>query len=389
MTTTNADSSAPLYGIKVLDLTRLLPGPLCGQYLADLGAEVLKVEDTGAGDYARPSMRQQVNRGKKSLRLNLKTDAGKAVFLKLVARSDVVLESFRPGVMQRLGLGYERLAEHNPRLVYCAISGFGQTGVHSQAAGHDINFQALTGVLSQTGTPEAAAIPGFLLADLAGGTLSAATGIMAALLQAERSGRGRQVDVSMADSLMALSALPVALLNEGNEMPARGLGTHTGGTAHYNIYETQDGRHLAIGAQEKKFWDIFCDAIERPQLKDRQTHVPQENPAIKAEVAEAVRSRTLDDWERVFREFDCCVSPVRTLDEAIRDPHFQERGVIHNGPDGYQIGLPFALSGFTVDFERRPPQQGEHTREILAGLGYDDPAVEELLREGVVAGLKA
>lgn len=389
MTAAAIDRPAPLHGIQVLDLTRLLPGPLCGQYLADLGADVIKIEDTGAGDYARPSMREQVNRGKKSLRINLKTEAGKAVFLKLVAHSDVVLESFRPGVMTRLGLGYEQLAVHNPRLVYCAISGFGQTGARSQAAGHDINYQALTGILGQTGTPEAPAIPGFLIADLAGGTLSAAAGIMTALFEAQRTGHGRQVDVSMADSLMALSALPVALLNEGNEMSTRGLGTHTGGTAHYNIYETQDGRHLAVGAQEKKFWDIFCDAIGRPHLKQRHSHIPEENPAIKAEVAQAIKSRTLDAWEGIFQSLDCCVSAVRTPGEAIRDPHFQERGVIQHRPDGYRVGLPFVLSGFTVDFERDPPRAGAHTSEILRGLGYDEPAIQDMLRDGVVAGPRA
>jgi len=384
MNTTTSSTAAPLSGIKILDLTRLLPGPLCGQYLADLGAEVIKVEDTGAGDYARPALRELVNRGKKSLSVNLKTEQGKEIFLRLVDESDIVLESFRPGTMHRLGLGYEHLSMLNPQLVYCAISGFGQSGAYSQKAGHDINFQALTGILSQTGTTDTPVIPGFLLADLAGGTLSAATGIMAALLEAQRTGKGCQVDVAMTDSLMALSALPVASLNEKAQPTARGMGTHTGGTAHYNIYETLDGRHLAVGAQEKKFWDDFCDAIECSHLKHRHSQDVSRNSELKAEVTCAIRTRTLDEWMRVFSGLDCCVSPVRTIDEAVCDPYFSSRGVIKQAHGKYQIGLPFSLSGLSIDFERQSPSHGEHTQEILASLGYDRQATQDLLQAGVV-----
>lgn len=383
-----ASSQGPLHGIKVLDLTRLLPGPLCGQHLADMGADVIKIEDTGAGDYVRKSLREQANRGKKGLRLNLKTDAGKEVFLKLVKKCDVVLESFRPGVMARLGLSFEHLSQHNPRLVYCAISGFGQTGAYRNASGHDINFQALTGILNETGTPDSPAIPGFLLGDLAGGTLSATAGIMAALLQAQRTGEGQFVDVSMLDSLMALSALPVALLNEGAEFTERGRGTHTGGTAHYNVYETADGRHLAVGAQEKKFWDVFCDAIDCSHLRDRHSHVPEENVSIKVEVAAAIKSHTLDTWLEIFRDLDCCVSPVRTIDEAISDKHFRERGVIGDNQNAFHVGLPFTLSGCSVEFSRPSPSPGEHTHEILRGLGYDEQAISDLESEGAIAGPK-
>lgn len=381
----NATRHAPLSGIKVLDLTRLLPGPLCGQHLADLGADVIKIEDTQLGDYVRPSLRGLVNRGKKSLRLNLKTEAGKDIFRALVADCDVLIESFRPGAMERLGLDYESLAALNPRLVYCAISGFGQTGPRRLEAGHDINYQALTGVLHQTGLEGQPAIPGHLIADLAGGTLTAFAGIMVALFAAQRTGQGQFVDVSMTDSMMAQAVLPIALLNEGIEPASGGMGTHTGGTAHYRLYETLDGRHLAIGAQEKKFWDIFCDAIERPDLKDRHTHVISDNAQLKAEIGDAIRSRSLQAWMDVFQHQDCCVSPVLSIAEAVQDPHFRSRGVVQPSDSGYRVGLPFHLPAHPVDPLRESPSQGEHTRDILTQLGYDAAAIEQLAADNVIA----
>lgn len=380
-----AATPAPLAGFRVLDLTRLLPGPLCGQYLADLGADVVKIEDTQAGDYARPSLRALVNRGKKSLSLNLKTDKGREVFLSLADKADVLLESFRPGTMRRLGLDYDLLASRNPRLVYCAISGFGQTGPRSLEAGHDINFQALAGILHQTGSKGSPVIPGFLIADLAGGTLSAATGIMAALLRAQRTGRGGLIDVSMADSLLSLSAVPIALANEGRKAPAGGTGPHTGGTAHYNVYRTRDGRYLAIGAQEAKFWRTFCEAIGRPDLQDRHGPDTDGNGDLIAEVQAAIQMRSLHDWQDIFRDKDCCVSPVLTIEEALNEPHFRQRGTVRQGDAGYSVGLPFSLSGYATDPDRRAPAQGQHTREVLAWLGYTREDIERMLLEGVAA----
>ena len=384
MTTNSRSAAAPLTGVKVLDLTRLLPGPLCGQYLSDLGAEVIKIEDTGAGDYARPAVRRLVNRGKQAIRLNLKTNQGKEIFHKLAKDADIILESFRPGTMQRLGLGYEDLCPLNPRLVYCAISGYGQTGPRRAQAGHDINFLALSGVLSQTGTEDQPVIPGFLIGDLAGGTLSAVSGILAALLGARSTGHGRMVDVSMADSVLAQSVLPIAELNENVPEPPRGAGTHTGGNAHYNVYETQDGRFLSVGAQEKKFWDIFCDALERPDLKDRHTHAVEANVQIKAEIAELIRLRPLKEWEQIFSPLDCCVSPVLSMTEATRDEQFHYRGTINRQGDVLSVGLPFQLSDFAVDYTRSSPSSGEHTQAVLAQLGYSRTDIQCLSENGVI-----
>lgn len=375
----------PLAGIKVLDLTRLLPGPLCGQYFADLGAEVLKIEDTHLGDYARPAVRDLVNRGKKAMRLNLKTAEGKEIFLALADKADVVIESFRPGTMQRLGIGYEALRERNPRLVYCAISGYGQTGPRQADAGHDINFLALTGVLDQTGDQHGPVIPGFLIGDLAGGTLSATSGILVALLQAQRTGRGRLVDVSMADSLLSQAVLAVANLNDHTPEPPRGAGSHTGGNAHYNVYKTKDGRHLAIGAQEKKFWDNFCQAISRPDLKDMHSHSLQKDDTVKQQVAATLATRTLAEWNEVLGDCDGCVTPVLSVEEAVQDPHFRGREVVSSGDDGgLRLGLPFKLSEFELDAHRPSPEKGEHTTEVLESLGYGGEEIRRLGEEGVV-----
>lgn len=380
-----AANVAPLSGLRVLDLTRLLPGPLCGQYFADLGAEVIKIEDTHAGDYVRPSLRALINRGKRCLSVNLKHPLGRDLFLNLIDTCDVLLESFRPGVMDRLGLGYAELLARKPTLVIGSISGFGQTGPRRLEAGHDINYQAITGILDQTGTADKPAIPGFLLADLSG-TLSATTGILAALLRVKNGGRGGIVDVSMADTLLAMSALPIALVNEGLDPAERGKGTHTGGTAHYHVYETADGRHLAVGAQEPKFWKIFCETIGMPELISRHSHNPTENLDLITAVSARILTRRLDEWQEAFKDKDCCVSSVFTLAETLEDPHFLARGTIWKRGETHMVGLPFKLSNLPepIQAHARSPVQGQDTRAILKELGLAQETVSRLFSESVV-----
>jgi alpha-methylacyl-CoA racemase len=264
--TTRTGTGAPLAGVRVLDLTRLLPGPMGTLHLADLGADVIKIEDTGAGDYATPSVRALVNRNKRAIRIDLKQREGVAALLRLCRDADVLVEGFRPGVMQRLGVGYEAVAALNPRIVYCSISGFGQSGPLHEMPGHDLNYAALTGVADQVGNAAGPALSNLPLADLLGGTMTAVMGILAALFDAARSGRGRHVDVAIADGVLAHAVLPLASLHQQGQVPALGQASLTGALACYGFYRTADDRRLAVGALEPKFWQALCQRLERADL---------------------------------------------------------------------------------------------------------------------------
>ncbi|HYT96473.1 MAG TPA: CaiB/BaiF CoA-transferase family protein, partial [Casimicrobiaceae bacterium] len=256
--------SEPLHGIRVLDLTRLLPGPVCSLYLGDFGADVIKIEDTDAGDYSRgiggnaatvSAFYRLINRNKRSLALNLKDSRGRDAFLSLACTADVVVEGFRPGVMKSLRLDYPIVAEANPRIVFCSLSGYGQDGPRSQAAGHDINYLGYAGVLDQTGARGGPpALSNLQIADLLGGAATAAIGILVALVGALRTGRGRYVDVAMADASFAHQILALCALEESGRLRARGDDLLTGGVPCYGLYATRDGRYLAVGALEEKFW---------------------------------------------------------------------------------------------------------------------------------------
>lgn len=340
---TDAPIDQPLAGIRVLDLSRLLPGPVAGMHLADMGAEVIKIEDPEVGDYARTMgpVRQQVsqffvavNRGKRFLRLDLKDAAQRAEFLALVETADVVLESFRPGVMERLGLGWEALKARNPKLVLCAISGYGQDGPLAQAAGHDINYVGLAGMLEQNVGPDGTpALPNLQVGDLLGGALTAVQGILAALLAVKMGGPGRFVDVSMTDAVFAHNLMPLISLNNFGRAAAPGRDLLTGGVPCYNVYRTADDRFMAVGALELKFWESCCDVLERPDLKQRHWSRGQriggaDAQALKAELDAIFAGATLAEWTAKFAGHDCCVTPVLRADEAILHPLFQARGMV-------------------------------------------------------------
>lgn len=371
----------------MLDLSRLLPGPLCAQHLADLGANVIKIEDPKVGDYVRPAIRALANRGKEALALDLKAPEGREIFLELLETADVVLESFRPGVMRRLGLAYDLLAARRPSIVHCAITGFGQDGPRRDAAGHDINFLALAGVLDQTGEAGGPpAIPGFLISDILGGTLTAAMGILAALVEARATGRGRFVDVSMADAVMAHSVLPLAEYNESGEVHGRGRGTHTGGAPRYNVYAARDGRYLALGAQERKFWDALCDGLGLPHLKPKHQSTGHEAEEVARELREAFARRDAAEWVALLGPHDCCVTPVLHCEEAFADPGFLARGTVHNPGKGAPatLGLPLAMSDLERVAHRRSPARGEHSDAILARLGYAPGEIDALRTRGII-----
>lgn len=384
----------PLAGLRVLDLTRLLPGPLATQHLADYGAEVIKIEDTGAGDYARTMgvmnadtsfFYQIVNRGKKSVRLDLKQAEGRELFLRLVATADVVVEGFRPGVMEKLGLGYAALAAANPKIVVCSISGYGQTGPYALRAGHDINYTGYAGVLDQTGTAGGVpAISNLQIGDLLGGTLSALFGLLVAVIEARATGRGRHVDVAMTDAVMAHAIFPLAeVLAHGGVRP-RGEDLLTGGVPCYGVYETADGRHMAVGALEEKFWFLVCDTLGRPDLKRAHLDTGEAGDHARAEVAAIFRSRTQQEWIVVFDAVDCCVTPVLRLEESLENAQLVARGMVTEVAGVRQFAPPVRLCGFEPGPFAAAPAAGADSDSVLAELGLGTAEIDRLRAAGVI-----
>ncbi|MCE1243138.1 CaiB/BaiF CoA-transferase family protein [Oryzomicrobium sp.] len=392
-----SSAAAPLHGVRVLDLTRLLPGPLATRHLADLGAEIIKIEDTGAGDYARemgpppPGLRDSdsrffraLNRGKRALRLDLKHPLGKAVLRRLAESADVLVESFRPGVMDRLGLGYEALKAVNPRLVYCAITGYGQDGPWRDLAGHDLNYLAVSGVLERTASTGAVqpAIPSLQIGDLLGGALPAALSIVAALYGARQSGQGRMLDVAMAEVVLTHHMTP--LLAEAGAAAPRGEEMLTGGLPWYGVYATQDGRHLAVGALEAKFWAAFCATVERPEWAGQQHLDGAERDALRAAVADLIASRPLAHWAERFATVDACVTPVLTPEEALHLPQFQARGLAGDELRSGAAASPFVMDGVRLTAGGEPPAPGQDSRAILLDAGFAMDEVDGLLAQGIL-----
>jgi alpha-methylacyl-CoA racemase len=401
--------SGALDDVRVLDLTRLLPGGFCSLLLSDFGADVVKVEDTGMGDYVRwappyygtddqqelgtrSALYLALNRGKRSIRLDLKSEGGREAFLRLAREFDVVLESFRPGVLDRLGVGYERLRTENPRLVYCAITGYGQTGPNTGRAGHDTNYLALNGVLGLTGAADGPPVQSAgQVADLGGGALMAAFGVMAALRERERSGEGQLVDVSMTDGSLAWLCMTAAGYLCSGEVPHRGRESLNGGIACYLPYEAADG-WVSCGALEPKFWKAFCDGVGRPDLLEHQFAAPGSEGW--RQVADVFRSRSRDEWRRFNDEHDCCIEPVLDLDEALASELVRAREMVVelDQPELGSVrllGVPVKLSRTPGDPDRPAPALGEHTREVLAEAGIGEEAIASLIESGAAAGPSA
>lgn len=388
----------PLAGIRVLDLSRLLPGPYATLVLADLGAEVDKIEDTAGGDYLRvmppqvkggegtdptSSIFLALNRNKRSAVIDLKKPEAKAAFLRLVKTYDVLLETFRPGVLDRLGLSHAALLEANPRLVICAISGYGQTGPLSQRAGHDLNYIARAGVLGQQGPVDRApALPGFQLADVSG-ALYAVIGITSALFERTRTQKGGVVDVAMIETAMPFAIAGFGLLF-GQQPPARGTEALTGAIAPYQTYTTKDGRAMALASLEPKFWLQFCAGIGRePDMGDL---MPGEHQAaLKGHLAGVFAARTLAEWVQFASERDCCLEPVLTPEEAMSDPHLVARKMFFtlDSPWGPIAQLRTPLTA-TDRAHAPPPRSGEHTDDVLRDGGLADDEIAALRAAGAV-----
>lgn len=377
----------PLAGIRVLDLTRLLPSGVATQMLADMGADVIKIEDPNGGDYARwmgPAIDDSSvffrmnNRSKRSLILNLKADEGASVLKRLVKHADVLVESFRPGVMAKFGCDYDALRAENPKLIYCAISGWGATGPYAPFANHDINYVAVAGVIGGMENPQ---VLGGQVADL-GGAYIAVAGITAALFRRERTGEGAFVDVGLSEA-----ALPFSLYNwteaETLGLPAGG-GVLSGGLACYRVYLTKDKRAVALGALEDKFWQNFCVAVHRPDLIEYHQQMDMQG-YLRLELEELFAQKTAEEWDVELRYADCCFTVVNTPAEIGRDPHYQARGMLGKFDDGTTwMRSPIRISNSEPTIVNLVPKYGEHTQVILAQMGFDEAEIQRLIADKVV-----
>lgn len=382
----------PLQGIRVLDLSRLIPGPFATLLLSDLGATVDKVEDPGAGDYLRhlpPQIAgasgafQALNRGKRSLVLDLKSPDGRATLLALLPRYDILLEQFRPGVMDRLGLSHGALREQFPALILCALSGYGQTGPLSQRAGHDLNYLARSGVLGFQGpTDGPPQVPGFQVADV-GGALYAALAILAALRVRDSTGQGALLDIALADAPLGFSPAAFGAVFAG-EVPVRGGEALSGGLAIYGTYGTKDGGYVSFGALEPKFFQVFAAATGVPFEMSAFIVGPHQTP-LRETLAAVFASRTRAEWTTFAETHDCCVEPVLRPEELRGDAHLAARGAFFEMDlDGERVGqLRTPVTPRDVVFSPAP-RSGEHTDAILSEAGFDKDKIAALRAAGVV-----
>lgn len=389
--TERASDPLPLSGLRVLDFSRLLPGPYASLVLADLGADVIKVEAPEGGDYLRwmPPLTGKashafhaLNSGKRSLAVDLKRPAGVALVAALAARMDVVIESFRPGVMERLGLGYDALAADNPGLVYCALTGFGQDGPYRDVPGHDLNYVALAGVLGLAGPADRPpAVPPVQIADY-GGSMWSLVAILSALTARATTGRGAFLDVSMTDG--ALGFLTAALaphLGGGAPPPARGADVLTGGQPCYDVYEASDGGYFSVAPLEPKFWRAFCAAVDRPDWVKRQFG----DPRLAGELRALFATRPRAAWAEVLEGAGACCHAVLAPDEVASHPlHVARENVIADASGHRRLRTPVRPRGAPAPGPA--PQLGEHSRAIAAELGYDDAQIDELVASGALLG---
>jgi len=359
----------PLVGLKILDFTRLLPGPLATMLLADMGADVIKVEDPDSPDYIRsfpPFIENQsafylsLNRSKRSLAVNYISAEGKEIIFRLAKTADILFEQFRPGVMAGMGLGYDDLKKINPKLIYVSITGYGQTGPYAQKAGHDLNYIAYSGLLGTTGEKgKAPIIPGGQVADVAGGSYMAVNAALAALYARDKTGQGQHVDVAMLDCVMPLTTLQTAQYFATKENPQRGTFQLSGGLANYNVYECADGKHIALGALEPKFWEQFCDLVNKPEWKIRILDTDEKMDELKKLVAESFKSKSQNEWLLLSEGKDVCISPVLGLAELQNDPQIKHRQMILSGNGFPSIGIPIKFSQTPAAIAWQAPQLGE------------------------------
>ncbi|MDY0221901.1 MAG: CaiB/BaiF CoA-transferase family protein [Desulfobacterium sp.] len=378
-------SKGALSGIKVLDLSRLLPGPYCSMILADHGAEVIAVEDKRFK--ADGLFFNVVNRNKRHMCLNLKSDRGLEIFFRLAKEADVILEGFRPGVVERLGVDYARVKEHNPGIVYCSITGYGQTGPMRDSAGHDVNYLANSGVLDLIGPRNGApTIPGVPIADIAGGSMNAAMGILMALVERATTGKGQYIDISMTDGMVGLLTLPLYFSGVTGQMPVRSDAIFSHRYACYNTYATADDRYLAIGAVEYRFWKLLCDCLKVPEFADLQYDDDRRNEIIDA-LSAIFKRHSIDHWDHEFKEIDVCYARVKTFAEVNGDPLFNEREMLltlDGEKETRTFGIPIKLSRTPGSVRTPPDDFGARGREILCELGYTPEEIDAFEAQDII-----
>jgi crotonobetainyl-CoA:carnitine CoA-transferase CaiB-like acyl-CoA transferase len=377
--------------LKMLDLSRLLPGPYCSLLLADLGMEVLKVEDPDLGDYSRKmglmgkkesAFFLSLNRNKKSITLNLKTKEGKRIFCKLIETYDIVLEGFRPGVMDRLGIGYQELKKRNPRVIFCSLSGYGQDGPYRERSGHDANYIGLGGLLEITGEKNGDPIlPGVQIADIGGGGMMAAIAILAAAIHREKTGEGQFLDISMMDGIISWLSMHAGKYFFDKELPKRGEMQLSGRYACYQVYPTKDGRHMSLGALEPKFWMNFCEAIGRRHLIYKQFIEGEERLRVIEEIRDFFKTKTQKEWVEFFNNVDACCEPILTFEEVFQHPQVLHRQMVieyEHPVEGKirQVGNPIKSSQYPFEIRTPSPAWGEHTMEVLKAIGYSEEEIQ-------------
>lgn len=390
--------SEALEGLRILDLTRLLPGPYCSMLLADLGAKVVKIEEPSQGDTMRlrePFLKKEsmqyliLNRNKQSLTLNLKRPEALGIFHKLAAESDAVLESFRPGVVQRLGVDYESIKKINPKVIYCSITGYGQNGPYRDVPGHDINFLGVSGILSMTGQKGGPPIPlGLPISDVGGG-LFAAFAILTGLLARNRTGRGQYIDISLLDGMISFLTLYAADYFGTGRPPLRGEFRQSGTYPFYNIYKTKDSKYLTLGCSEKHFWANLCKALEREDLIEYQFDEGEKREETFQFLIETFLTKSRDEWIMILREADVCCAPVNDLEEAFADPQVLSRDMVKETDHPIegrvkQLGFPWKFSGTPAVIKSPPPALGEHNTDILKTLGYEEEEIRAFEKDGVI-----
>ena len=399
-THTSPGYQGPLSTVRVIDFSTLLPGPYATAIMADLGAEVIRVESPSRVDLLKvlPPLKNGqsmihlgLNRGKKSIAINLKSSEGLDLAKRLVNEADVLVEQFRPGVMSRLGLDYQTLSQVNPKLIYCSITGYGQSGPYAQKAGHDINYLALSGVASYSGRAgEGPRLSGVQIADIAGGSHPAVIAILAALFERVQSGQGRYIDISMSDGALALNALTASAAAQSKQAPSYGDTFLNSGTL-YDYYQSSDGRWLSVGSLEPQFAQRLLDALGHPEWFEESLKPPTQQTELKQKLSYIFASKSFAEWCEVFAEVDCCVEPVLTLKEALAHPLFKDRGLVKTESDGQTDFIYIASPLSTVFPETKVDlahDLGQDTDEILSAFGIGKAELEELRSNKVIKSAK-